>query len=311
METGLTPDYEIYSGGTFFDDFLKDTAPTSLSKDLILLSGDTIAELPSFTIRSDCAIQPHPITNLTWGVTGVVEGKVMSCAGYSQGDWDSVPFCYTLEDGKWKVQPSMKTRRYWAAASVTGQGLIVSGGHSGSGYLNSTEIFTDGQWTDGPDLPVTMADHCQVTSSKDGVIVAGKLSFLSFQVYKLAGGNFTKVVEKDWMDRYGPTCEMIGKKLVVIGGDNFRKSVDVLDLNSLKWSKGPDLPVIMRYDLSTVYQGNLYIIQTKIGVVYSIPIDQVLRETGVWKKVNTLPKLPERQVFPPPIINEDILKCKK
>ena len=39
------------------------------------------------------------------------------------------------------------------------------------------------------------------------------------------------------MDRYGPTCEMIGKKLVVIGGDNFRKSVDVLDLNSLKWSK--------------------------------------------------------------------------
>ena len=69
----------------------------------------------------------------------------------------------------------MKTQRYWAAASVVGQGLIVSGGHSGRGYLSSTEIFTDGQWTDGPDLPVTMADHCQVTSSKDGVIVAGVL----------------------------------------------------------------------------------------------------------------------------------------
>ena len=79
----------------------------------------------------------------------------------------------------------------------------------------------------------------------------------------------------------------------------------------MSFFQGPDLPVIMSYDLSTVYQGHLYIIQTKIGVVYSIPIDQVLRETGVWKKVNSLPKLPERQVFPPPIINENILKCKK
>ena len=28
----LSPDYGIYSGGTFFDDFLKGTAPTSVSK---------------------------------------------------------------------------------------------------------------------------------------------------------------------------------------------------------------------------------------------------------------------------------------
>ena len=51
---------------------------------------------------------------------------------------------------------------------------MVTGGFDGSKWLSSTEIFSGGQWTDGPALPVRMGEHCQVTS-RDGVIVAGKL----------------------------------------------------------------------------------------------------------------------------------------
>ena len=65
------------------------------------------------------------------------------------------------------------------------------------------------------------------------------------------------------------------------------------------------------YDLSIVYQDNLYIVETRTGLVYSIPTDKVLLETRNWKQVKSIGKLPERQVFPAPIINENDFKCKK
>ena len=51
---------------------------------------------------------------------------------------------------------------------------MVTGGFDGSKWLSSTEIFSGGQWTDGPALPDEMYEQCQVTS-RDDVIVAGKL----------------------------------------------------------------------------------------------------------------------------------------
>ena len=67
----------------------------------------------------------------------------------------------------------MQQERYLAAASMTDDGLLVTGG-SGSGvYLSSTEYLTSGQWVSGPDLPVTMVNHCQVTTQGGGVIVTG------------------------------------------------------------------------------------------------------------------------------------------
>ena len=63
----------------------------------------------------------------------------------------------------------------------------------------------------------------------------------------------------------------------------------------------------MYLDLSIVYQDNLYIVDAGTGLVYSIPTDKVLLETGALKQV----KLPVRQVFPAPIINEKDFKCKQ
>ena len=67
----------------------------------------------------------------------------------------------------------------------------------------------------------------------------------------------------------------------------------------------------MAFDLSFVYQDNLYIVVTDTGLVYSIPTDKVLLETGNWKKVKSLGKLPVRQLFPVPIIDENDFKCKQ
>ena len=61
-----------------------------------------------------------------------------------------------------------------AASSVTSNGeLLVTGGdHNHQQGLTSTEIYKNGVWENGPELPVKMLRHCQLTT-KSGVIVAG------------------------------------------------------------------------------------------------------------------------------------------
>ena len=69
--------------------------------------------------------------------------------------------------------------------------------------------------------------------------------------------------------------------------------------------QGPRLPVDIYYDLSTIYQDILFIIDTKTGFVYSIPTNM----TRGWKKIAELGELPSRQVFPAPILKESDFKC--
>ena len=96
----------------------------------------------------------------------------ISFIGYADGKYQAS--CHTLEEEGWSIRPNMKYKRSHATASMMAEGWMVTGGHDGSKWLSSTEIFTGGQWTDGPALPVEMGAHCQVTS-RDSVIVAGKL----------------------------------------------------------------------------------------------------------------------------------------
>ena len=78
-----------------------------------------------------------------------------------------------LDGSTWREQPSMKYVRWGAAASMTNEGWMVTGGHdSGYRHVKETEIFADGSWKEGVRLPWAFSGHCQVTS-KSGVIVAG------------------------------------------------------------------------------------------------------------------------------------------
>ena len=68
----------------------------------------------------------------------------------------------------------MKHKRSGAAASMTADGLMVTGGEGEnySTWLSSTEIFSGGVWRKGQSLPVGMWGHCQLTTQA-GVVVAG------------------------------------------------------------------------------------------------------------------------------------------
>ena len=58
----------------------------------------------------------------------------------------------------------MRTERGNAGASMYKDGLLVTGGRDASRtYLKSTEVLTSEGWVAGPDLPVAVDNHCQVT----------------------------------------------------------------------------------------------------------------------------------------------------
>ena len=52
--------------------------------DLIYLGGGSLWELPSFRPFSNCSVPPHPVEGLDnagGAVSGVFEGKIMTCGG--------------------------------------------------------------------------------------------------------------------------------------------------------------------------------------------------------------------------------------
>ena len=66
----------------------------------------------------------------------------------------------------------MQQRRGNAAASNSKDGLLVTGGAADGKVLTSTEIFHNGKWEWGPQLPMKLTRHCQVQYG-DTVFIAG------------------------------------------------------------------------------------------------------------------------------------------
>ena len=113
------------------------------------------------------------------GLSGTRLGLGLSLAklvlGFDKYKHNTQSGCHLLDEGSWRSQPSLKTNKREAAASLTNSGMMmVTGGENSHTFLSSTEIFTGGQWEEGTELPAKMSGHCQVTSSA-GVIVAGEI----------------------------------------------------------------------------------------------------------------------------------------
>ncbi len=83
--------------------------------------------------------------------------------------------CFTLKNNEWGPSANMTSDRVYAAAAQLQDGrLFVTGGDSGSGYLNTSEILTEEGWqSNTPPLPFTMINHCMVAINSTTVMVIG------------------------------------------------------------------------------------------------------------------------------------------
>ena len=164
----------------------------------------------------------------------------------------------------------MIEKRSSAASCNTPNGMFVTGGFSSS-LLSSTEYFS-GQWTKGPDLPEAMHAHCQVYTSS-GVIVTGTVHFhthLLINNYILTGGrtsssyslatvwrldgNIWNTLPSMNQARTRHSCEYYREQVVVMGGiADAGMSVEILNIDTLEWTRGPSLPRKVYNGLSIIY----------------------------------------------------------
>jgi hypothetical protein len=89
----------------------------------------------------------------------VIDGKVTICGGYDLHYRDMVSEeCFQLDHSQavWKPFPSLNHARYKSGEAHVAQGWWVIGGtgtKEDPGAAYTTEIFKDGAWQAGPEIP--------------------------------------------------------------------------------------------------------------------------------------------------------------
>ena len=93
-----------------------------------------------------------------YGAVGTnLDGTPVVCGGSdSSGSSNPVKKCYRFTNGVWEEFASLKERRVYAAGVMYNKKLTVFGGIL---LKTSENINVDGEVTDGPDLPIAIAEH--------------------------------------------------------------------------------------------------------------------------------------------------------
>ena len=143
----------------------------------------------------------------------------------------------------------MKTqRRFSASVSTEAYGLIVIGGESNSKErLSSVEYLRDETWEELIGVQLQISRHCAVFMNGIGIYVIGghfENQPFSGKVFLLDLRESKARPVKDTLMKNGRqfhSCANMGKdRIIVAGGRNhlgFLKSVEVLNLRTLKWTE--------------------------------------------------------------------------
>merc|ERR1719193_2356247 len=195
----------------------------------------------------DCNIPVFPGGEYYGYVGRSTSDGVLMCGGWTSRHPTSS--CYLLTSSGYKTMAGLLKKRYLAASVVTPLGLWVTGGSDGDQYLDTTEIWNNNQSRPHVKLPMDMASHCIATLNNTHVLLAGgiigsKYSSAAF-IYSEENG-FTRIEDMK-TPRYSQGCSVINDSTVIVAGASRRYgelgSTEYLDLTSLTWSDGPELPV--------------------------------------------------------------------
>jgi len=116
--------------------------------------------------------------------------------GYSEGVTLSSTYLYNHVGGLWIDGPNlMQARQFHAAGIVTDEAtkeelVLVTGGYFNGIGLDSIEIFLDGEWSPGPQLPLKLEAHSMVPLGNGQAIIGGySLTNLQSKIYSLTCTN--------------------------------------------------------------------------------------------------------------------------
>jgi hypothetical protein len=233
------------------------------------------------------------------GATGGLgfKGNPIICGGYQNSTFSKS--CYCFENNKWIPSQSMNSERYYAAAAQLQDGkLLVTGGYTGSDYLNSFEMLTQQGWEINiPSLPVTIYAHCMVAVNSTTVMVIGGSQNVQF-----SGKTFYFTFGKEsWTDgpalkykRIFHSCgriqsnkQSLDMSIIVAGGfdTSYLPTVEILGDGSNEWKTGPELPFGIGYGQMVEDQkGGVVLIGGYSSISYSNTLYQLPHggQDAVW-----------------------------
>jgi len=162
---------------------------------------------------------------------------VLMCGGYWDGPRTSS--CHLLTSSGYKAMSGLLNTRSGAASVVTPLGLWVIGGFDEvKQTLDTTEIWSNNQSRPHVTLPEAMEGACATLVNQTHVLLTtGAAAFL----YSEEEG-FTRIEDMN-RNRWYHGCSLIDDSTVLVAG-GYRSNVttEYLDLTSLTWSPGPELP---------------------------------------------------------------------
>ena len=94
------------------------------------------------------------------------------CGG---GYYEEYPDCYSYYNGQWNLEPFKLQPGRYNAISVEirpGEWLIMGGHNDNFGYLSETQLFKDGIFTDGPEMPLESGGGSAVMLNETHLFVA-------------------------------------------------------------------------------------------------------------------------------------------
>merc|ERR1712098_471875 len=137
-------------------------------------------------------------------------------------------------------------KRWGAASVVTPLGLWVTGGMDGDKKLDTTELVTNNQSRSHVRLPEGVCCHCLISINQTHYLLTGGYtgpgSYLTSAYLYSEDGGFSKIEDMK-TTRFHHGCSVINNTTVIVaGGYGAGTSSELLDLRTMTWSTGPELP---------------------------------------------------------------------
>merc|ERR1711892_661195 len=271
-------------------------------EDYLYVSPDLILHLPDFKQITCEQNFPGSSSLATAGLvmSGGAERLVM-CGGLD------MTTCWMLETQGW-VDMQQQFDRAVAASSPFGTSYLVTGGLT-QGYtvLRTTQIYSEDQWRDGPELPRAVYAHCQVEMDGAAYSIGGDNGGRYNYVNKLEQGAAEWVAVSSLNTaRYKHSCAVLDSRIYVMGG-LYDNTVEVCDPASDTWTYGPVLPDYSFSAQAIAFGGTVYLIDGYASHnVYSYTPGP---PGAKWETLPGVSVSSGRAIFPAPVVTTDTLFC--
>ena len=245
-----------------------------LEGSLILLGGNqadyTDTEILDISHNVSVCTKPPdlPAEYYKGSIGAYFDGKLILCGGnIAQNQCHK----YTFENQYWsRASYSMIEVRIKAAGAMLKNGtwIIIGGENSHEKYLFSTEVLKNELFLASFQWPESVSGHCVANlNSSDIFVVGGENNFGN-----LGSAYFLNVYSLRWIPveesmkhpRSGHVCGFISdsKKALhaVIAGGFELLEVEILDLKTVRWESGPNLPHEMNWAANTFQKGSMVIL---------------------------------------------------